>query len=134
MRGEGFIPVDPKEYKEIMRQEKPTAKQIYRRLLEIEDILGDEYDLDRLRELAQAYREGRVKIVKRPPEGANCGHCADFIREAGTAHGMCRTQKRKRNKNGEFRYVSQSTHACSAFREEAEAALEAQKGAEHERD
>ena len=30
--------------------------------------------VDRLRELAQADREGRVKIVKRAPEGANCGH------------------------------------------------------------
>ena len=28
------------------------------RLMDIEDILGDEYDLDRLRELAQADREG----------------------------------------------------------------------------
>ena len=31
----------------------------YDRLAAIEDILGDEYDLDRLRELAQADREGR---------------------------------------------------------------------------
>ena len=51
MKGKGFIPVDRKEYKAILRQEKPTAKQIYRRLLEIEDILDDDYDLDRLREL-----------------------------------------------------------------------------------
>ena len=32
------------------------------RLAAIEDILGDEYDLDRLRELAQADREGRCFI------------------------------------------------------------------------
>lgn len=30
------------------------------RLVTIEDILGDEYDLDRLRELAQADREGKI--------------------------------------------------------------------------
>lgn len=35
------------------------------RLAAIEDILGDKYDLDRLRELAQADREGR-RVVIRP--------------------------------------------------------------------
>ena len=35
------------------------------RLMDIEDILGDEYDLDRLRELAQADKEDRVL-----PEGS----------------------------------------------------------------
>ena len=35
------------------------------RLMDIEDILGDEYDLDRLRELAQADKENRVL-----PEGS----------------------------------------------------------------
>ena len=34
------------------------------RLVTIEDILGDEYDLDRLRELAQADREGRCVVLK----------------------------------------------------------------------
>ena len=33
------------------------------RLVTIEDILGDEYDLDRLRELAQADREGRCVVL-----------------------------------------------------------------------
>ena len=33
------------------------------RLAAIEDILGDDYDLDRLRELAQADREGRCVVV-----------------------------------------------------------------------
>lgn len=35
-----------------------TRAIIYNRLAAIEDILGDEYDLDRLRELAQADRGG----------------------------------------------------------------------------
>ena len=35
------------------------------RLKEIEDILGDEYDLDRLKELVQADREGRCVLLPR---------------------------------------------------------------------
>lgn len=35
------------------------------RLVTIEDILGEEYDLDRLRELVQADREGRCVVI--PP-------------------------------------------------------------------
>ena len=38
------------------------------RLVTIEDILGDEYDLDRLRELVQADREGRCVVT--PPDPA----------------------------------------------------------------
>lgn len=34
------------------------------RLAAIEDILGDEYDLDRLRELVQADREGRCVVIR----------------------------------------------------------------------
>ena len=33
------------------------------RLVTIEDILGDKYDLDRLRELVQADREGRCVVI-----------------------------------------------------------------------
>ena len=36
---------------------------VYMRLREIEDILGDEYDLERLRELAQAERDGRCVVL-----------------------------------------------------------------------
>lgn len=35
------------------------------RLGSIEDILGDEYDLERLRELAQADREGRCVVLEK---------------------------------------------------------------------
>lgn len=34
------------------------------RLVTIENILGDEYDLDRLRELVQADREGRCVVIR----------------------------------------------------------------------
>ena len=37
------------------------------RLAAIEDILGDEYDLDRLRELAKADREGRCVVLPCKP-------------------------------------------------------------------
>ena len=40
-----------------------SVGDIVRRLAAIEDILGDEYDLDRLRELAQADREGRCVML-----------------------------------------------------------------------
>lgn len=62
MKGDGFFMVDPKEYKAFVRNEKPTGKQIYQRLLEVEDILGEDYDLDRLRELVEADREGRCFV------------------------------------------------------------------------
>ena len=38
------------------------------RLVTIEDILGDEYDLDLLQKLIQAYREGRYIILKEPEQ------------------------------------------------------------------
>ena len=38
------------------------------RLATIEDILGDEYDLDLVQELIQAYREGRYIILKEPEQ------------------------------------------------------------------
>ena len=36
-----------------------SNRRVWERLKSIEDILGDDYDLDRLRELVQAGREGR---------------------------------------------------------------------------
>ena len=41
----------------------PIARA-FDRLVTIEDILGDEYDLDRLRELVQADREGRCVVIR----------------------------------------------------------------------
>lgn len=37
------------------------------RLAEIEDIIGDDYDLDRLRELVEADRDGRCVVLLRKP-------------------------------------------------------------------
>lgn len=64
MKGEGFISADPKEYKAFIRNEKPTGKQIYQRLLETEEILGDNYDLDHMRELVETDRDGRCVFTK----------------------------------------------------------------------
>ena len=43
-----------------------TGLAYYERLRDIEDILGDEYDLDLLQKQIQAYREGRYIILKEP--------------------------------------------------------------------
>ena len=40
-----------------------VTQEVIDRLAAIEDILGDEYDLERLRELVQADREGRCVVI-----------------------------------------------------------------------
>lgn len=44
------------------------VKELAARLAAIEDILGDEYDLDRLRELKQADDEGRCVVLPAKPD------------------------------------------------------------------
>lgn len=46
-------------------RERPSYMDLYQRLAAIEDILGDEYDLDRLCELAQADQEGEMTDMNR---------------------------------------------------------------------
>ena len=53
----GFTVVPEEKYKRILMDEKPSVEKVYNRLKKIEDILGDEYDLDHLKELVQADRE-----------------------------------------------------------------------------
>lgn len=50
-------------------------KEAVDRLAAIKDILGDEYDLDELREMVQAKREGRCVVLPRlePGHGDNPG-------------------------------------------------------------
>lgn len=90
------------------------------RLLEKADRMGEiEWfaTAERALELAKADAAGMVKIVKRPPEGKACGSCADFIRERGTAYGLCRTQLCKRGASrGKPRNVSQSRRACTEYK------------------
>lgn len=68
------LAIPPGQWQEVTREEArelkeipvPPMRDLYYRLSQIEDILCDgidEYDLDRLRELAEADREGRCMIV-----------------------------------------------------------------------
>ena len=59
----GFSVVSEEKYKRIMMEEKPSVEKVYNRLKKIEDILGDEYDLDKLMELVQAKRKGRCIVL-----------------------------------------------------------------------
>lgn len=65
---------DNLECREVCQQQEengckdcPIAKA-FDRLAAIEDILGDEYDLDLVQKLIQAYREGRYIILKEPEQ------------------------------------------------------------------
>ena len=53
------------EMEELMKDcpRSRSGAECWLRLCDIEDILGDEYDMDRLRELAQADREGRCVVL-----------------------------------------------------------------------
>ena len=44
----GFTVVPEEKYKRILMDEKPSMEKVYNRLKKIEDILGDEYDLNEL--------------------------------------------------------------------------------------
>ena len=97
------------------------------RLAAIEDILGDEYELERLRELAQADREGRVVVLP-----CNVG---DTVYSAFPLCGVNSHQIRcfERNKDGDFAcsalMIPLSDFGKTAFttREAAEAALKARE-------
>ena len=52
----GFSVVSKEKYKRIMMEEKPSVEKVYNRLKKIEDILGDEYDLDELSKAMAALR------------------------------------------------------------------------------
>lgn len=100
-------------------------REIVDRMGQIEDILGDTYDLDRLRELVEADKAGHVKII---PEyvGKACGTCGHFHRVTGTRHGTCDVKPYAKSRYGTpypgpFE-PSQSRIACKQY-EAAEAAL-----------
>ena len=46
----GFSVISQEKYKRILMDEKPSVEKIYNRLKKIEDILGDEYELERLQD------------------------------------------------------------------------------------
>lgn len=95
-------------------------QQTVDRLAAIEDILGGEYDLDRLRELAQADREGRI-VLRSAGAGKKCGSCGHFHRIPGTKRGTCAIRRWERNRLGQtepWRHSftpSQSYGACREY-------------------
>ena len=54
----GFSVVSEEKYKRILMEEKPSVEKVYNRLKKIEDILGDEYDLDWLQVIMDAEQNG----------------------------------------------------------------------------
>lgn len=64
------------------------------RLAAIEDILGDDYDLDRLRELVEAEQAGRCFITGRPyPVAEKAADVAPVVRcRECIMHGNCTTE------------------------------------------
>lgn len=92
-------------------------KHILEHLATIEDILGDEYDLDRLRELVKADQEGRCKII---PEfnGKKCGSCKHFKRISGTMRGTCKVRPLVVSRWGgkQLKFEPNQSHlACSKY-------------------
>ena len=119
-----------------------SQRKTWERLREIEDILGPDYDLDRLRALMKADRDGLVRIAKRPIlERECCGNCGHFQRINGTARGSCAVREYIQNrwgqedrKRGKFT-PSQSRKACRQFqRLEERIEKERTKGAVERRD
>ena len=113
-RGKGTILVDMGKHHE----------SAIRRLAAIEDILGDEYDLDELREMVQAKREGRCVVlpckvgdtlyrIQRFKRGKNWRKEAEFIRTV------------ELNRNNFWRIVMDGEIGATVFltRVDAEAAL-----------
>lgn len=77
-------------------------------------------EVTRLRELVEADREGRIKILPKP--GANtCGSCGHFHRIAGTSCGTCDEQAYYKSRRGEINpgrgtfAPSQSRKACRKY-------------------
>lgn len=87
-----------------------SQRQTWERLKLLEDTLGDTYDPDRLRELSQADREGRVHILPSPRENT-CGKCGNFVRVHGCSYGKCTLRPRLT--------VYQSRVKCKGYAEKA---------------
>lgn len=103
-----------------------SRKEMYYRLGLIENVLGKNYDLDRLKELVEADREGRIKILPKSTENT-CGTCKNFLRIEGTKRGHCKLKPLVNSQYG-MRYnipfePSQSRKACKNY----ESALKARK-------
>lgn len=109
-----FVKSDPNGAYDILdiakHQGEPEFDEILKnvslRLAGIENILGDDYDIDRLREFVQADKEGRIRILS-AGKGKSCGTCANFQPVPGHKCGDCKARKYFR--------ASQSRKACSMY-------------------
>ena len=115
--------------KDIFRK---MARDLYGRLKAYEDIAELCGGLDRLRELAEADKDGRVRII---PESQNetCGNCYNFKRESGTRHGLCEKRTHPRNRYGKIDrsrkfIVYQTTQSCKLYTPLCTEAERAMKG------
>lgn len=92
---------------------------IWKRLNAIENILGDDYDLDRLRVLMEAADEERVEI-KPAPYGDTCGQCAHFRQNMGARvrKGSCDIKRwtANRAKQAVIFKPFTTTRACDKFK------------------
>ena len=114
------------------------AMEVYHRLKAYEDIAELCGGIDRLRELAEADKDGRIRIIPESQNGA-CGCCWYFEREPGTKHGTCAKRPHPRDRYGKIDHskqfiVSQSTQSCRLYMSlcsEAERAMEGKPGPEN---
>ena len=100
-RPNGVIHVDFIEAKE----------SVMSRLAAIEDILGDEYDLDLVQKLIQAYREGRYIILKEP-EQAGISRLRELA-QADRLIGMTAYEANKRGFISTYEVISVHISKCS---------------------
>lgn len=99
------------------------ATEMRERLKLLEDILGDDYNPDKLRELMDADRAGRIKVLTEAT-GQVCGTCANFQRARGRKSGTCKVKKfctdrwgRVDKMRGQFT-TAQSRKACAKYEPE----------------
>lgn len=124
-----------KEMENTVIIEVPWAVSAWVRLADIEDILGDDYDLDRLKELVEADREGKV-ILRKTKEGSKVyiillGRIFPFDVISATWNSKNAVYEAEHGKY--LRYMfNDADIGISVFltREEAEAALERMEGEE----
>ena len=88
----------------------PIAKT-FDRLAAIEDILGDEYDLELLQKQIQAYREGRYIILKEP-EQAGVSRLRELA-QADRLIGMTVYESNKRGFISTYEVISVHISKCS---------------------
>ena len=106
------------------------------RLFDIEDILGDEYDLDRLKELVQADREGRCVLLPRKVGDKLYKISENGVKEVVVqsivfmlSHTVNHLTVHVANERGAMTEIETKDFGKTVFltREEAEAALEKMK-------